>query len=115
MRFFWFFLSILVGALIGLYFGWVRTPTSIGTTQLSNLRSDYLADYVLMAAKSYEQHQNLEYTTSQLVLLGNEHPLRYIQKAIIVAEKLEFSQKDLEKLALLAQIYQIPETAKETP
>lgn len=68
-----------------------------------------------MAAESYEQHQNLEYTTSQLVLLGNEHPLRYIQKAIIVAEKLEFSREDLEKLAMLAQIYQIPEIATEAP
>ncbi len=101
--------------LIGFYFGWVRTPTTIGTTQLSNLRSDYLADYVLMAAESFEQHQNLAYTTSQLVLLGNEHPLRYIQKAIIIAEKLEFSRKDLEKLAMLAQVYQIPETATEAP
>ncbi|MBE0685108.1 MAG: hypothetical protein IH585_03830 [Anaerolineaceae bacterium] len=93
----------------------MRTPATIGTTQLSNLRSDYLADYVLMAAESYEQHQNLEYTTSQLVLLGNDHPLRYIQKAIIVAEKLEFSRDDLEKLAILAQVYQIPETTTEAP
>ncbi|MDX9849501.1 MAG: hypothetical protein RBT01_03255 [Anaerolineaceae bacterium] len=115
MRFFWFFLTILFGLLIGFYFGWVRTPTSIGTTQLSNLRSDYLADYVLMAAESYEQHQNLAYTTSQLVLLGDQHPLRYIQKAIIIAEKLDFSRKDLEKLAMLAQVYQIPETATEAP
>ena len=115
MRFFWFFLTILFGLLIGFSFGWVRTPTSIGTTQLSNLRSDYLADYVLMAAESYEQHQNLAYTTSQLVLLGDQHPLRYIQKAIIIAEKLDFSRKDLEKLAMLAQVYQIPETATEAP
>ena len=68
-----------------------------------------------MAAESYEQHQNLEYTTSQLVLLGNEHPLRYIQKAIIVAEKLGYSNEDLEKLAILAQVFQIPETTPEAP
>jgi len=68
-----------------------------------------------MAAESYEQHQNLEYTTSQLVLLGNEHPLRYIQKAIIVAEKLEYSNEDLEKMAILAQVFQIPETTTEAP
>jgi len=68
-----------------------------------------------MAAESYEQHQNLEYTTSQLVLLGNEHPLRYIQKAIIVAEKLEYSNEDLEKLAILAQVFQIPESTPEVP
>jgi len=93
----------------------VRTPVSINSTQISNLRSDYLADYVLMAAESFEQHQNIEYTTSQLVLLGNEHPLRYIQRAIIIAEKLDFSREDLEKLALLAQVYQIPETSSEVP
>jgi len=93
----------------------VRTPVSINSTQISNLRSDYLADYVLMAAESFEQHQNIEYTTSQLVLLGNEHPLRYIQRAIIIAEKLDFSRQDLEKLALLAQVYQIPETSSEVP
>jgi hypothetical protein len=115
LRFFWFFLAILIGVLIGFYFGWVRTPSTIGTTQLSNLRSDYLTDYVLMAAESYEQHQNLAYTTSQLVLLGNEHPLRYIQKAIIVAEKLNYSREDLENLAMLAQVYQLPETATKAP
>lgn len=93
----------------------MRTPVSINSTQISNLRSDYLADYVLMAAESFEQHQNIEYTTSQLVLLGNEHPLRYIQRAIIIAEKLDFSRQDLEKLALLAQVYQIPETSSEVP
>jgi hypothetical protein len=114
LRFFWFFLTILIGLLIGFYFGWVRTPSSIGTTQLSNLRSDYLADYVLMAAESFEQHQNLEYTTSQLVLLGDEHPIRYIQKAIIVAENLEYSREDLEKLAIVAEVYQIPENSSET-
>ena len=90
-------------------------PATITSAQLSNLRSDYFADYVLMAAESYEQHQNIEFTTSQLVLLGNEYPLRYIQKAIIVAEKLEYSREDIEKLALLAQIYQIPESTSEEP
>jgi hypothetical protein len=101
--------------LIGFYFGWVRTPTIVGTSQLSDLRSDYLADYVLMAAESFEQHQDLEYTTTQLVLLGNEHPLRYIQRAIIVAEELNYSSEDIEKLALLAQVYQMPEPSSEAP
>jgi hypothetical protein len=101
--------------LIGFYFGWVRTPTIVGTSQLSDLRSDYLADYVLMAAESFEQHQDLEYTTTQLVLLGNEHPLRYIQRAIIVAEELNYSSEDIEKLALLAQVYQVPEPSSEAP
>lgn len=90
-------------------------PTVVSNTQLSDLRSDYMADYVLMAAESYQQHQNLEFTTGQLVLLGEEHPLRYIQKAIIVAEELEFSRDDIETLAFLAQVYQIPATPGETP
>lgn len=74
-----------------------------------------MTDYVLMAAESYQQHQNLEYTTSQLVLLGEEHPLRYIQKAIIVAEELNYSNEDIEILASLAQVYQMPESTDETP
>jgi len=90
-------------------------PATISNTQISNLRSDYMTDYVLMAAESYQHHQNLEYTTSQLVLLGEEHPLRYIQKAIIVAEELNYSNEDIETLALLAQVYQLPEPAGETP
>ena len=74
-----------------------------------------MADYVLMAAESFEQHQDLEYTTNQLVLLGNDHPLRYIQKAIIVAEELDYSLEDIEKMALLAQVYQVPESTLEAP
>ena len=101
--------------MIGFYFGWVRTPAVVNNTQLSDLRSDYMADYVLMAAESYQQHQNLEFTTSQLVLLGEEHPLRYIQKAIIVAEELDFSREDIETLAFLAQVYQMPTNSEESP
>ena len=90
-------------------------PTVVSNTQLSDLRSDYMADYVLMAAESYQQHQNLEFTTSQLVLLGEEHQLRYIQKAIIVAEELDFNRDDIETLAFLAQVFQMPESPGETP
>jgi hypothetical protein len=96
--------------MVGFYFGWVRVPPTINNTRLADLRSDYMADYVLMAAESYQQHQNLEYTTNQLVQLGDEHPLRYIQKAIIVAEELDYGPEDIEILALLAQVFQIPET-----
>jgi len=87
----------------------------VNNTNLSNLRSDYLADYVLMAAESYEQHQNLEYTTAQLVLLGDDDPLRSIQKAIIFAEELNYSRQDLETLADLAAAYQLPESTAEAP
>jgi len=87
----------------------------INNTNLANLRSDYLADYVLMAAESYDQHQNLEYTTGQLVLLGDESPLRSIQKAIIIAEQLNYSREDLDTLADLAAAYQLPESTAEAP
>lgn len=99
---------ILLGSTIGIYFGWVNLPQRVQSTRITNLRSDYQADYVLMAAESYEIHENLSYTTSQLVLLGDEPTLKYIQKAIMVGEKIGYSATDIEKLAKLAKLYQSP-------
>lgn len=92
--------------MIGVYFGWVSTPLTIEDTSLSDLRSDYHTDYILMVAESYESTSNLTLATYQLAYLGADEPLRYVQQAIISAEALGFSGDDIETLAGLASVYQ---------
>lgn len=115
MRLFWFLVTIAIGSLIGIYFGWVSTPLKIEDTSLSDLRSDYHTDYILMVAESYETTSNLTLATYQLAYLGGEEPLRYVQQAIISAEALGFSARDIETLAVLASGYQSPAAATVTP
>lgn len=101
--------------MIGVYIGWVRTPVTIDTTSLSALRADYKTDYILMIAEIYASDNNLNQAVASFSDLGDQTPLRYVQQAIIDAEKLGFSQQDLQMLADLSSALQSPVTGTETP
>jgi hypothetical protein len=115
MRFFWFIIAIGAGALVGVYFGWVRTPQSISNTSLSTLRSDYYADYVLMVAETYENNPDAALASYQLAYLGGDKPLYHVQKAIISAESLGYPLEDMETLAILASAFQTLNAPAPTP
>lgn len=98
--------SISAGILIGAYFGWIRTPQRITNTSLSALRADYLTDYVLMVAETYDEKNDLALATYQLAYLGGEKPLYFVQKAIISGEELGYNVEDMVTLAALANAFQ---------
>jgi hypothetical protein len=105
----------VIGGLIGVYFGWVRTPVSINSTSISALRSDYKTDYILMIAEVYASDNNINQAVASFSDLGDQPPLRYVQQAIIDAEKLGFSQQDLQLLAGLSSALQSPAIGTVTP
>lgn len=88
---------------------------TIDTTSLSALRADYKTDYILMIAEIYASDNNLNQAVASFSDLGDQTPLRYVQQAIIDAEKLGFSQQDLQMLADLSSALQSPVTGTETP
>ena len=98
----WFFVAILIGAGLGLLYGWLINPVRYVNTTPDNLRSDYKADYVLMVAEIYKSDQNLTLATRRLALLGSEPPLRQVQKAILTAQQLAYSSQDMDVLGSLS-------------
>ena len=109
-RFFWFLISILIGAAAGLAIGWYLRPISMGEVGPTALRSDYRTDYVLMVAEVFDSEKDLTKAIHRLELLGSDPPARLTQVAVIQASELGYDQRDLELLARLAQALSIPGT-----
>lgn len=101
-RLVWFFISILVGAGIALVYGWMINPVTYVNTTPDNLRKDYKADYVLMVAEIFQTEQNLPMATRRLELLDSDSPMRQVQRAILTAQELGYSSRDLETMGKLS-------------
>lgn len=102
-RFFWFLISILIGATAGLVIGWYLHPSPIGEVSLAALRSDYQTDYVLMVAEIFEVEKDLPQAVQRLTIVKSEAPARLVQLSVIRAGELGYDRRDLELLAKLAQ------------
>jgi hypothetical protein len=107
-RFFWFLISILIGAAVGLAIGWYVRPTAMGEVAPTALRSDYRTDFVLMAAQSYDSDKNIRKASERLNFLGGDTPARLAQVAVIKAGELGYDRRDLELLAKLSQALLAP-------
>ncbi|MDX1435939.1 MAG: hypothetical protein R3335_03955 [Anaerolineales bacterium] len=91
-----FFIAILVGLGIGLFFGWVAYPVEYVDTAPNSLRQDYKTDYVLMVAEAYQVEDNLALAVRRLALLGGEVPEAIVQQAALEAARLGYEDRDLE-------------------
>jgi hypothetical protein len=110
-RVFWFSLSIVIGVVAGLVFGWVAVPHRFAESAPNTLRSDYKADYVLMVAEVYQKDKDLTLAISRLALLGNDLPVRTVQQAIITASELGYTRQDLQLLGKLSQALGSPKAS----
>ncbi len=98
-----FFVSILMGIALGLYYGWMLNPVEYLNTTAEILRKDYKADYVLMTAEVFDTQRDVNLAARRLEALGSAAPLRSVQEAILTARELNYSNRDVELLAQLAQ------------
>jgi hypothetical protein len=117
VRLIWFILSIAAGVAIGLAYGWLVKPAGYGGTQPATLRIDYKADYVLMVAEIYQKEGSEALAAHRLSELSSDAPIRTVQEAILAARQLEYSQRDMDTLAHLAEVMQnwAPVQAGSTP
>lgn len=101
-RILWFTIAILFGLAAGLLAGWVFfPPTSSSVVTPSSLRDDYKADIVLMTAEIYARDGNLDDAAARLRFLGDEPPLKYVQRAILTGQDLGYAPADMQALANL--------------
>jgi hypothetical protein len=114
-RLFFFVIAAVVGALVGIGYGWWLRPLMYTQANLSNLRVDYRTDYVLMTAEIYHQEHNLEEARGRLQTLGADSPERFCHEALIAAGQLGYSQSDLQLLADLVQAIAPAQSTTLTP
>lgn len=97
-----FFLSLLValiiGALIGLYIGWVQFPAQTVDSPASALAARYKDEYTIMVAEGYRADGDLSGALERLRLLNVENIPEYVQET---AERFITNSRDLEDIRAL--------------
>lgn len=101
-RVYWFAAAILIGFVGGVAAGWIGLPVGYHNAPPEELRYDYQADYVLMTAEVYAKEKNAASAAARLAFLGNEPVLRYVQRAIVTGQELEFTKHDMSLLGKLS-------------
>lgn len=98
-----FIISIILGALAGMLYGWVINPVEYVDTAPNSLRSDYKTDYVLMIAEIYSQDQDIGLAARRLASLGDMQPSEHVDQALAFAVQNSWSQPDLMLMRALAE------------
>jgi hypothetical protein len=102
-RFIYFFISIGVGIILGGLFGWFLRPAEAKNSSFESLRSDYQTDYVLMVAEIFKAEGDIALAKSQLNIIGDEHPITLVQRALENARLLNYSSEDINLIIELGQ------------
>jgi hypothetical protein len=105
-----FFIALVTGLAISLYYGWMVNPVEYVDTAPGSLQSDFRTDYVLMAAETYQSKQDPSLAARQLSFLGSQPPADIAAQALAFGQSVGYSQKDmqlLQNLVLAMQTWQI--------
>lgn len=101
-----FGITIFLGFLFAVYYGWAVRPLTAANASPSLLREDYRADYVLMIAEVFQADQNIERAIAALGFLGVEgepfNPYAFVSDALAFGTANGYSLVDLELLQGLA-------------
>jgi len=97
-RIIWFMIMIAAGIALGLYYAWIVNPVRFIDATFYDLRQDYKADYVLMAAEIFQENPVLFQTMIRIDRLMENSAEEAVANAISNAEKLGYSENDLDLL-----------------
>lgn len=93
-----FTIAILIGAALGLAYGWLVSPVRYVDTSPDTLRVDYKTDYILMVAESYRSDDDLALAMRRLALLGDQPPNAMVLQAIEFAQEQGYNDADILRL-----------------
>lgn len=112
-----FLIMIIIGAALGLVYGWVVDPVEYVDTTPDTLRQDYKTDFVLMVAEMYQADQDIDLAVQRLRFLGDEPPRGLVQDAIVFAAEVGYPVSDLNRLQALYERLQtyLPVPPGSTP
>ncbi|MCY3778924.1 MAG: hypothetical protein OXG78_01320 [Chloroflexi bacterium] len=95
-------LGLLLGALVGIYFGWVLFPAESRRSRLSDLSPPYRDEYSVMVAAGYVSDADPQAAIARISRLASEDvpgALRDTTERIILT-----SSRDLDDIALLVHL-----------
>ena len=93
----WIFIlfALILGAGIGLAYGWYVDPVDFFDLTPDTLRADYKADYVLMAAEAYKAEQDPGLAARRLAIFGTKSPSAIAAEGLAYARANGFSDADI--------------------
>lgn len=102
-----FGITILLGFLASVYYGWAVRPVTAHNAEPHLLRDDFRADYALMVAEAFLADGDEERAIAALGFLGEEgepyNPYALISDAMLFGTENGFSPEDLALLQTLQQ------------
>lgn len=101
-----FIITIIIGASLGLLYGWVISPIEYVDTTPSSLRIDYKSDFVLMAAEAHQSDGNTALAVKRLSMLADSPPDEIAYDAILFAEKQGYIDNDVSTMRELYKALQ---------
>ena len=87
-------LGLFIGAVFGLYFGWLRFPSEYRSSEMSELEQRYKDDYTIMTAAGYAYDSDAAAAVERLERLGVEDAAGYVQhtaERVIIASSRSLS------------------------
>ena len=94
-------LGLIIGGLIGLYFGWVQFPVEYVDSPMEDLELRAKDDYTVMIAASYQFDQDGLGAVERLQLLGVDNVPEYVQST---TERFITNSRDLNDIRLLVNL-----------
>ena len=106
-RYIVFSVTILIGPVISVYYGWSARSVSVRDAEPALLREDFRADYVLMVAEAFQADHDVERAIASLGFLAIDgeayNPIDFVSDTMIFATENGYSVADLELLQELEQ------------
>jgi len=96
-----FLIVVCLGALAGLFYGWVVNPVEYVDISPQSLRVDYKTDYVLMVAEAYQVDHDAGLAVRRLADLGSSSPKDIVTNALNYALQHDFTPHDMALLQTL--------------
>jgi hypothetical protein len=98
-----FLIALFLGAIAGLFYGWVVNPVEYVDIAPVSLRSDYKTDYVLMVSEAYQVDHDMGLAVRRLAQLGSSAPKDIVATALNYALKNDYASQDLSLFQLLSE------------
>jgi hypothetical protein len=107
-RFRWVLIAIalILGAGLGLAYGWYVDPVDFFDLTPDTLRADYKADYVLMTAEAYRVEQDPGLAARRLAIFGTKSPAGIAADGLAYARANGFSDADIARMRELVTALQ---------
>ncbi len=102
-RYIVFGITILLGLVASLYYGWFGRSIEVTDAAPALLRVDFKADYALMVAESFAADNDVERAIEHLAFLDADNPRTPVVVALEFGQDEGYSQDDLVLLAALAE------------